>query len=314
MNPSPTPTKAPIKKTKAPNTPKNYKHPNSVNLFKFTHMVLSRQKERRISHKDIGQILNFKPSDCSHWKKGVKNIKAVHDLNKIAESLGVDNSLIYDLAAGELSYEEAIFEWLETQNILELPEMLAEIPRQQLVSSHKKILDFVSQLHKKANFTTPPLFLPEIIRFFPFISIQPADTLYTLTRRDRVRARYRIRYKQGNLNPQTRLAIAKDLARVLLEYERSRYPELDEYSESTIGYELLLFTSELLCPKFLLNQELSNINPKLNLITEISKLFWVPKCLANYQLRGLLHEKFIFGKTFHASTTQQHNNISTTTS
>lgn len=285
--------------------PANYKYPNSVNLFKFTRMVLSHQKEGRVNNKDIGLILNFKPSDCSHWKKGAKNVKAVTDLNQIADSLGVDNSLIYDMAAGELNYEEACFEWLETQNIIELPEILADIPRQHLVSSHKKILDFVDMLHKKASFTAPPLFLPEVIRFFPFISIQQADVYNALTRRDRVRSRYRIRYKQGSLNPQTRLAIAKDLARILLEYERMRYPELGEYSENTIGYEMLLFTSELLCPKFMLHKELSDLDPKLNLITEVSKLFWVPKCLANYQLRGFLHEKFILGKTMSNKTLSQ---------
>lgn len=275
------------------------RYPHSANLFKFTHMVLSHQKEGRVNNKDIGLILDFKPSDCSHWKRGTKNIKTVTDLNKIAEYLNVDNALIYDMASGEMGFEEACFEWMETQGILELPDILAEIPRRQLVASHKKILDFVNALHKQAQFSSPPLFLPEAMRYFPYISTQPTTLTDKLTRIHRVRStHYRIQYKQGTLTPQARLSMAKDLARIVLDTERVRYPELGEYSENTIEYEKLLFASELLCPKFLLAKELPQLDHSLNLNSEISKLFWVPKYLANYQLRGLLHDKFIASKPY----------------
>lgn len=274
-----------------------YKYPHSVNLFRFTHRVLAHQKDNRINNKEIGEILNYKPSDCSHWKRGFKNVKTVTDLNKIADYLEVDNGIIYDLSSGQMGLEEAYFEFLETQGILELPEILADIPRRKLLSSNKKVMDFVQKLHEQANFTSPPLYIPEIMRFFPYITIAQTEMHDRLTRVHRVRStRYKIHYKTGNLTPQTRLSMAKDLARIVLDVERIRYPELGEHSESTIEYEKLLFTSELLCPKSLLHKELPNVNPKLNITNEISKIFWVPRCLANYQLRGVLHEKFVLAK------------------
>ena len=56
------------------------KFPNAIHLFKFCHRVLSNQKGSRINDQDVGNILGFNPSDCSHWKRGEKNVRSVFSI------------------------------------------------------------------------------------------------------------------------------------------------------------------------------------------------------------------------------------------
>ncbi len=54
------------------------KYTNSVALFKFCQRILYIQRSSgKINDQEIGQILGFNPSDCSHWKRGEKNVKSV---------------------------------------------------------------------------------------------------------------------------------------------------------------------------------------------------------------------------------------------
>ncbi|MBP6217640.1 MAG: hypothetical protein KA436_03520, partial [Oligoflexales bacterium] len=53
-------------------------YPHSVHLFRFCKRILDDKYEGlRVIDQDIGQILGFDPADCSHWKKGKKNIKSI---------------------------------------------------------------------------------------------------------------------------------------------------------------------------------------------------------------------------------------------
>src|SRR5690606_16358596 len=65
----------------------------------------------RVIDQDVGQILGFDPADCSHWKKGKKNIRSIQAMKSIAEHLGVDEKLVVDVAAGDIEETEAFFEY-----------------------------------------------------------------------------------------------------------------------------------------------------------------------------------------------------------
>ena len=45
------------------------KFPHSVQLFKFTQKVMVDQRGGKVNDQEVGSILNFNPSDCSHWKR-----------------------------------------------------------------------------------------------------------------------------------------------------------------------------------------------------------------------------------------------------
>src|SRR5690606_14899741 len=65
----------------------------------------------RVIDQDVGQILGFDPADCSHWKKGKKNIRSIQAMKNIAQHLGVDEKLVVDVAAGDVSDLEAYWEY-----------------------------------------------------------------------------------------------------------------------------------------------------------------------------------------------------------
>ena len=74
------------------------KFPNSVQLFKFCQKVLVTQRGGKVHDQEVGAILGFNPSDCSHWKRGEKNVRSVFALAKLAEALNVEPTLIHDVS------------------------------------------------------------------------------------------------------------------------------------------------------------------------------------------------------------------------
>ena len=85
------------------------KYPHSANLFQFCRKVLDHKFGGiRVIDQDVGQILGFDPADCSHWKKGKKNIRSIQAMKSIADHLEVDEKLIVDVASGEINASRSL--------------------------------------------------------------------------------------------------------------------------------------------------------------------------------------------------------------
>ena len=267
------------------------KFPNSVQLFKFCQKVMAHQRGNKIRDQEVGSILNFNPSDCSHWKRGEKNVRSVFALEKLAEALGIEIALIHDIASGFVSLDEAFFEYQESkifQNLVKELDSLDEAIVRPMVD---RVSSFVMTIQKECAFSTPPLYLPEVLRAFSFISTQPVEMLDKLSRILRVKAgRYCIQFKKGDLKPQTRLSMVKDLARIVFEGERVRFPELGPQEDQYVAIEQALFAVHLLLPRSLLMSELVKLDSRKNVISELAGLFWVPKSLVCFQLQNILRE------------------------
>ena len=104
------------------------KFPNSVQLFKFCQKVLMAQKGGKVHDQEVGSILNFNPSDCSHWKRGEKNVRSVFSLAKLAETLQLETTLVHDLASGAVGLDEAYYEWQESNAYKSVFARAAECP------------------------------------------------------------------------------------------------------------------------------------------------------------------------------------------
>ncbi|NRA64578.1 MAG: ImmA/IrrE family metallo-endopeptidase [Pseudobacteriovorax sp.] len=265
------------------------KFPHSVQLFKFCQKVMIHQKGEKVRDQEVGAILNFNPSDCSHWKRGEKNVRSVFALAKLAETLKVETGLIHDVTSGNVNLDEAFFEYIESANIQNVTAKLSKLNRADAISIESKIIHFVNTIQEQCEFTTPPLYLPEVMRSFAFVSSQPVDMLDKLSRILRIKAnRYCIQFKKGDLKPQTRMSMVKDLAKVVLQGERERFPELGPFSAEKLEIEELLFTANLLLPKKMLKEEWTKLDTRKNVVSELSTLFWVPKSLVGYQLQEII--------------------------
>lgn len=241
---------------------------------------------KKVNDQEIGNILEFNPSDCSHWKRGEKSVRSVFALARLSETLKVEASLIHDLASGAAGLDEAYFEYLESNNFRTVIGKANELGSSTLEATRRRVEAFVSKLHAQSQFTTAPLYLPEVVRYFPFIQMQPIEMIDRLSRVLRTKpGHYVINYRKGDLKAQTRMSVLKDLARIIFEAERAQFPELGAADEKLVGYEQLLFVANLLAPRTLLLDEMARVDARRNIISELSALFWIPKSLLTFQLQ-----------------------------
>lgn len=244
---------------------------------------------KRVNDQEIGGILEFNPSDCSHWKRGEKNVRSVFSLAKLSETLQVESGLIHDLASGNAVLDEAFFEYLESNTLSATIEKARASGSDALAAARNRVESFVAQLHAQCQFTTPPLYLPEVLRFFSFIQMQPIEMIDRLSRVLRTRpGQYVINYRKGDLKAQTRMSVLKDLSRIVFEAERARFPELGAAQESMLAFEQLVFIANLLVPKAMLREEMGRLDNRRNVVNELSALFWVPKSLICFQIQESL--------------------------
>lgn len=265
------------------------KFPNSVQLFKFCQKILMSQRGVKVHDQEVGQILNFNPSDCSHWKRGEKNVRSVFSLAKLAEALQVETTLVHDVASGAVGLDEAFYEWQESNAFKALiNKATAEAPNE-VAEARRRVESFVAQLHEQCEFSTPPLYIPEVLRFFAFVTTQPTEMMDKLSRILRVKpGQYSIQFRKGDLKPQTRMCMTKDLARIIFEGERERFPELGPLNQKLVELEETIFCASLLVPKNILLAEMAKLDSRRNVVSELATLFWVPKSLVGFQLTDIL--------------------------
>lgn len=268
------------------------KFPNSIQLFKFCQKVLMHQRgNKKVNDQEIGNILEFNPSDCSHWKRGEKSVRSVFSLARLADFLKVESALIHDLASGASSLDEAFFEFVESNSVKATIEKANAAGEAAVAAAKARVEAFVANLHAQSQFTTAPLYLPEVVRFFSFIQMQPIEMIDRLSRVLRTKpGHYVINYRKGDLKAQTRMSVLKDLARIIFEAERSRFPELGAANEALLAYEQMIFVSAILAPKSMLLEELARLDSRRNVISELAALFWVPKSLLTFQLQQAISQ------------------------
>ncbi|MBC61462.1 MAG: hypothetical protein CMP11_03315 [Zetaproteobacteria bacterium] len=266
------------------------KFPNSVQLFKFCQRILTEKKGGKVHDQEVGAILNYNPSDCSHWKRGEKNVKSVFALSSLADALQIEPVLLHDIVHGYTSIDEAYYEYQESKAFSNLIKDSIKFGTvQDLDPVRKRVEQFVCMLHEKADFSTPPLYLPEVLQTFNFISTQPVEMMDRLSRILKIKPGvYTIQFKKAELKPQTRVSITKDLARVLFEAERKRFPILGELNQDIVAYEEMLFVASLLAPLKSLKIEVAKINVRKNIVSELAAAFWVPKSLISLQLQNVI--------------------------
>ena len=271
---------------------KTAKFPHSVQLFRFCQQVLSQRKQTKVHDQEVGAILGFNPSDCSHWKRGKKNVRSVFALEKLAEALEIEISLIYDIVSGLIGIDEALYEFNQARDFHGEIRGLASIDEMRLLAVQQRCDKFIDRLHKQAEFIVPPLYLPEVLRFFPFVTAQSTEMVDRLSRILRIKpGQYCIQFKKGDLRPQTRMSIVSELTRILLQGERARFPEMGKGDEDLLKYEHYMFMVELLVPKEMLRREMRELDSRKNMVAELATLFWVPKSLIGFQLQNILRAK-----------------------
>lgn len=292
------------------------KYPYSANLFQFCRKVLDRKFGGiRVIDQDVGQILGFDPADCSHWKKGKKNIKSIHAMKQIAEHLGVDEALVIDVACGEISNIEALHEFhgygsftLDNKLVDKAKKEFYKTNANQwsnqkdsqinrVLNLNNSIIDeIVAGIHEKINFKEAPLYLPEIVSHFPSLVLKPIEKPQDdgmnqlVTVLENANNLTEIEFpRETKMRPYLRFQIAKALTTHF--FKNTELEDLSEFGPITTqirNIQANLFAAKLLTPAHLIKKELAMVNIAKDIISQLAEVFWVSKIFINIRLKDIL--------------------------
>jgi hypothetical protein len=266
-----------------------HRFPASLELFKFCFYVLQKRRpEGKNNDQEIGDMIGLTPSDTSHWKSGKKQIKNLYMLETLSKSLEVDRLILENLALGITTLEDAIFEFqfveAEKAFALEAPELQKE--------RHKRAQALESlcyEIRHKAQILTAPVFIPEILMGFSNVKLVPYDDLEGLAKIIKLKpGQYAIRYTKLKNQAVVRFALAQELAKIFILYERERY-KLPVRIEALTRFELHDFAFSLLLPRSLLLSELTSERfDEKRPLEFCSQAFWLSHIFVRTRLNDLL--------------------------
>jgi hypothetical protein len=290
------------------------KYPNAANLFNFCRRVLDHKFGGiRVIDQDVGQILGFDPADCSHWKKGKKNIRSIHAMKSIAEHLGVDERLVVDIAAGDIDDVEGYHEYCG-YGLFEINDQLIEKAKKEyhrrnastwtrekeqevkrfFEIDEARIDRIVERIHQTIGFDETPLYLPEIAIAFPDIALvvqsKPEEMVQFELMEDGNKIEIRFP-SDGKMRPYIRHQIAKAMALYFFSKDGMVVPsELGDFADQVLDVQANLFASKLLTPVPLIRKELKNANLSKDIVSQLAETFWVSKVFMNRRLKEILEK------------------------
>ncbi len=294
------------------------KYPNSASLFQFCRRVLDHKFGGiRVIDQDVGQILGFDPADCSHWKKGKKNIRSIQAMKSIAEHLGVDEKLVVDVASGDLDDTEAFYEY-SGYGAFAIDGKIFEAAKKdfyrrnaatwtkdkenefkEFFSANEAAIDrVVTEIHARINFLEAPLYLPEIVAAYTdlnLIGIEPNDSS---TKANEAAAPLNVKRQGGTtaisylagseMRPYMRYRIAKAMAAHFLDGAEFKRDPDTEFGQHLTDVQSNLFAAKLLAPAGLIKKEMTQINVAKDVVAQLAEIFWVSKTFMNRRLKDIL--------------------------
>lgn len=290
------------------------RYPHSATLFKFCKEALEIRYEGNVKviDQDVGAILGYDPADCSHWKKGKKNIRALSTLKSIADHLNVDERLLIDIASGRVGLEEAVFEFqgygsfnLSGKSLEHLKKEFFRNPAkwqgEGSIKSFEELFDInrpavtkvAESILKMGGFSEAPIYIPEVIQLVEGLQIKAVEDLEGNIQvgqelDENAQTVTVISYKGQEMRPYIRFLVAKEIYRYLVHSKHELTDSLADVPAEVMDIQANIFAGMLLIPGFLLRQEVERIDSSLDLVAQLADTFWVSKSLMNQRLRDYL--------------------------
>ena len=284
------------------------RYPHSATLFKFCKEALSirYQGNVKVIDQDVGAILGYDPADCSHWKKGKKNIKALGTLKSIADHLNIDERLLIDIASGKINIDEAVFEYngygsfaLRGKTLEGLKKEFFKNPdrwqKTEEPRSFEDIFDVnrplvsevVESVLAQGDFAEAPIYAPELLQLFPKLKLEISDTVeksFSVTNEEECTV---IVIKAGEMRPYIRFLIAREIF-YLVNNKIGKAAAFADSATEVKEIQANIFAGMLLVPAKMLKTEVNAIDSSLDLVAQLANTFWVSTSLMNQRLRDYL--------------------------
>ena len=288
------------------------RYPHSAVLFKFCKEALEMRYDGNVKviDQDVGAILGYDPADCSHWKKGKKNIRSLTTLKSIAGHLNIDERLLIDIASGRIGLDEAVFEYrgygafsLQGKTLENFKKEYFKNPAKwQPEGSHASfeelfdcnrpaIVKMVQEIITAGGFTEAPLYIPEILQLYPNIHLETAGETapqLEITKTGEGETLQTVVRQRGEMRPYQRFLILKELFKHLCQCQDKIASSFWTTPAEVIDINANIFAGLLLVPGDLLRKEVEKVDSSLDIVIQLSDIFWVSKALMNQRLKDYL--------------------------
>lgn len=289
------------------------RYPHASTLFKFCKEALEIRYEGNVKviDQDVGAILNYDPADCSHWKKGKKNIRALATLRSIADHLSIDERLLIDIAAGKVDLDEAVFEYrgygafsLQGRHLETLKKEFFRNPTKwQTEGSYKSfeelfqvdrlaVVQAASQVTELGGITEAPVYIPEVAKLFKGVELERDEALAkpveVAAQGTGAEATLSLKYRDQVMRPFVRFVMAREIFKHLVASNHTIGAPFAGAPSDILEIEANLFAGVLLVPGTLLRKEVDHIDSSIDIIKQLAETFWVSKALMNQRLRDYM--------------------------
>jgi hypothetical protein len=277
------------------------RYPHSAELFKFCKeaLTLRHNNEVKVIDGHVGALLEFDPADCSHWKRGKKNIKSSDSLRTLSETLQVDMALLNDLVSGRTNVENALEEYRGLGEFdlsaAKLDELRSDFLRTSqnystLDQSSPKAQDVMFSLEKEATMAlakevldsadvqTCPVMIPEVMATLN----ESENGRISLTSTDNT--------SSGNtpgVTPQLRFKQAKEIGKQLL-FRNLGSEHENAFPEAIVEARCNLFALNLLVPQELFQRALKQVDLSKDFVAALSDIFWVSRAVIQARLQDTI--------------------------
>ncbi len=290
------------------------RYPHSATLFKFCKEALEIRYEGNVKviDQDVGAILGYDPADCSHWKKGKKNIRALATLRSIADHLSIDERLLIDIAGGKVGLEEAVFEYrgygafaIQGRHLENLKKEFFKNPAKWQgedggLKSFEELFDLdragvqksADQVVAQGNFSEAPIYLPEVYQLFDNVKLVQDDTLGTpveaTVQGEGVQAMTTVKHRGAEMRPYLRFLLAKELFKHLCRVNHAIAAKFAACPVEVVDVQANVFAGMLLVPGKMLRKEVERIDSSIDIVSQLAETFWISKALMNQRLRDYM--------------------------
>jgi hypothetical protein len=289
------------------------RYPHSAVLFKFCKEALELRYDGNVKviDQDVGAILGYDPADCSHWKKGKKNIRSLTTLKSIADHLNVDERLLIDIAAGRVDLDEAIFEYKGYGAFAVQGKVLENLKKEYFKNPSKwqpegsvpafeemfdtnrpAVVRLADHVMEAGGFTEAPIYVPEVFQLFPNIRLEECadlpEALQITAEGEEANLVTTIKYRGAEMRPYMRFIMIKELFKHLCRSRHQLTAAFLNSPEEILDIQANIFAGLVLVPGRMLRKEVERANSSFDIVMQLSEIFWISKSLMNQRLRDYL--------------------------
>ena len=169
--------------------------------------------------------------------------------------------------------------------------------KRQFEINEPAINHIVLKIHETISFQEAPLYLPEIIAYFPEIALRTMDAEIEkpdtpILVHEEATGRLTIEYPVDvKMRPFIRYRIARAMARYFLKKE-AIFISSDQGDHASYINEIQanLFAAKLLTPAPLVRKELSNLDASKDIVTQLADVFCMSKTYMNGRVKEILEK------------------------